>query len=152
MRTPAQIESLIARVDVVVTTRMHGLVLALKNGVPALVIDPIRGGAKVSRQAEVLGWPIVHTVDRLDARSLEESLDRCLTPEARAQALECSQRAAERIATVRPAFLAAFGTAGAAASSERVGSLHFPRPGRIRLALGLAATARGAVRRLVQGA
>ena len=41
LRTPAQVESLIARTDVVVTTRLHGLVLALKNGVPAVAIDTV---------------------------------------------------------------------------------------------------------------
>ena len=51
-RTAAAVESAIARVDVVVTTRLHGLVLALKNGVPAVAVDPIRGGAKVRRQAD----------------------------------------------------------------------------------------------------
>src|SRR5262249_15620796 len=36
LRTAAEVESLIARVDLMVTTRLHGMVLALKNGVPAL--------------------------------------------------------------------------------------------------------------------
>ena len=57
LRTPAEVESLIARMDVVLTTRLHGMVLALKNGVPAIAIDPIAGGAKIRRQAETIGWP-----------------------------------------------------------------------------------------------
>ena len=36
LRSPAEIESLIGRMDMVVTTRLHGMVLALKNGVPAI--------------------------------------------------------------------------------------------------------------------
>lgn len=32
---------MLRRLDVVVTTRLHGLVLALKNGVPALAVDPV---------------------------------------------------------------------------------------------------------------
>ena len=35
--------------DAVVTTRLHGTVLAIKNGVPPVVIDPIAGGRKVLR-------------------------------------------------------------------------------------------------------
>ena len=55
LRTPAQIESMIARVDVLITTRLHGLVLALKNGVPAIAIDPKPGGGKITKQARAIG-------------------------------------------------------------------------------------------------
>ena len=65
---------MIARVDVVVTTRLHGLVLALKNGVPAVAVDPIRGGAKVCRQAEALGWPHAFAVDAATPAALQEAL------------------------------------------------------------------------------
>jgi exopolysaccharide biosynthesis predicted pyruvyltransferase EpsI len=50
LRTAGEVESLIARMDVVLTTRLHGMVLALKNGVPAIAIDSVAGGAKVRRQ------------------------------------------------------------------------------------------------------
>ena len=53
LRNAAEIESLLARMDAVVTTRLHGLVLALKNRVPVVAIDPEPGGAKVRRQAQV---------------------------------------------------------------------------------------------------
>src|SRR5215210_4715104 len=59
LRAPAEVESLIARVDVVLTTRLHGLVLALKAGVPTVAVDPVAGGAKVARQAQRIGWPHV---------------------------------------------------------------------------------------------
>jgi hypothetical protein len=65
LRTESEVESLVARMDVVVTTRLHGLVLALKNGVPALAIDPVAGGAKIRRQAEAIGWPVVLRPRRL---------------------------------------------------------------------------------------
>jgi len=93
LRTPAEVESLVARMDALVTTRLHGLVLALKNGVPVLAIDPEASGAKLSRQAETVGWPICFTADRLDSTALEEALDYCLTEEARALARECADRA-----------------------------------------------------------
>lgn len=57
--TAAQVEAVIRRADVVVTTRLHGLVLALKNGVPALAVDPVAGGAKVAAQAAAWGWPVL---------------------------------------------------------------------------------------------
>jgi Polysaccharide pyruvyl transferase len=57
--TPGQFESVIRRLDVVVTTRLHGLVLALKNGVPVLAVDPVPGGAKVTAQARAWDWPVL---------------------------------------------------------------------------------------------
>ncbi|MDP8978196.1 MAG: polysaccharide pyruvyl transferase family protein, partial [Actinomycetota bacterium] len=57
IRSAAAVEARVARMDAVVSTRMHGLVLALRNGVPAVAVDPVDGGAKVSRQAAALGWP-----------------------------------------------------------------------------------------------
>ncbi|MFD0691114.1 polysaccharide pyruvyl transferase family protein [Actinomadura fibrosa] len=60
--TAAELESALRRLDLVVTTRLHGLVLALKNGVPALAVDPVGGGAKVTAQARAWGWPAVVTV------------------------------------------------------------------------------------------
>ena len=57
LRTPAEVESVIRKMDVVMTTRLHGLVLAIKNGVPVIAIDPVAGGAKIKRQAESIDWP-----------------------------------------------------------------------------------------------
>ncbi|HIY41350.1 MAG TPA: polysaccharide pyruvyl transferase family protein [Candidatus Nocardiopsis merdipullorum] len=54
-----QFDSLIHRTDLVVTTRLHGLVLALRNGVPALAVDPVTGGAKVAAQGRAWNWPVV---------------------------------------------------------------------------------------------
>jgi hypothetical protein len=105
LRTAGEVESLIARMDAVVTTRLHGLVLAIKNGVPALAVDTVAGGAKVSRQAEVLGWPIVLTPEDLDGDVLGKALHRCLSPEARDMARACSERARARLASVRDELL-----------------------------------------------
>jgi polysaccharide pyruvyl transferase WcaK-like protein len=57
LRTPREVEALIARMDVVITTRLHRTVPALKNGVPAVAINSVSGGAKIKRQAEALGSP-----------------------------------------------------------------------------------------------
>lgn len=53
---------------------MHGLALALKAGVPALGVDPVAGGGKVSRQAEALGWPAVPASGGQRLRSTERML------------------------------------------------------------------------------
>lgn len=93
LTTPAQVESLIARMDVVLTTRLHGMVLALKSGVPCLAVDPIAGGAKISRQAAAIGWPHVFQSDALDPARLQQSFDACLTSETRSLAQETARRA-----------------------------------------------------------
>ncbi len=70
--------SIVARLDVVVTDRLHGLVLALRVGVPSIAVDPVVGGAKVIAQARACGWPAVVPVERLSARWLDAWLVWCL--------------------------------------------------------------------------
>jgi polysaccharide pyruvyl transferase WcaK-like protein len=106
LRTADEVATLIARVDAVVTTRLHGLVLALRAGVPALAIDPVAGGAKIRRQAEAVGWPHVRVGDALDDADLSAALDLCLTDEARALARACAARAAGHVEAVRAQFVA----------------------------------------------
>jgi hypothetical protein len=104
-KTPEQFRALVERVDVVVTTRLHGLVLALDAGVPALALDPIAGGAKVTRQAGVLGWPAVCGTGDSDAGRVDGLLRWCLTEEARATARACARRGRDDLATTRAELL-----------------------------------------------
>ena len=87
---PGQFDALVGRMDLVVTTRLHGLVLALRNGVPAVAVDPVVGGAKVAAQGRVWEWPVL-TLDGPDAEPDPDRLDRlwrwCLSG-GRAQARE----------------------------------------------------------------
>lgn len=105
LRTASEVESVIARADVVVTTRLHGLVLALKNGVPVVAVDPVRGGAKITRQAQVLGWPHAFAVDEATARSLAQAFEQCLRPEARERAAAAAAYAREALVEARDVFL-----------------------------------------------
>lgn len=105
LRSSAEVESLIARMDLVVTTRLHGTVLALKNGVPSLSVDPIAGGAKIRMQTETIGWPIVHLADHLSGESLQASFDYCLTSEAREKARSCRDNARTLVEKIRGKFL-----------------------------------------------
>jgi hypothetical protein len=77
--TPDQVESVVRRLDVMVTTRLHGLVLALKNDVPVLAVDPVDGGGKVSAQACAWGWPGVLPAAGLDGPTLDRALAWCLS-------------------------------------------------------------------------
>jgi len=108
LRTPAEVESLIARMDVVVTTRLHGLVLAIKNNVPVVAIDPVRGGAKVTQQAQALGWPCVLAAETLSDSALAEALTWALGTDARHAVQRARSRAGSALKDVRDRFLAAF--------------------------------------------
>jgi hypothetical protein len=112
LRSAPEIESLIARMDVVVTTRMHGMVLALKNGVPAVAIDSVSGGAKILRQARTIGWPEVVEVDDLTDEALREAFDRCLTEPVHEEARACGERAKKVIESVRAEFVRSLSALG----------------------------------------
>jgi polysaccharide pyruvyl transferase len=101
LRTSAEVESLIGRMDLVITTRLHGMVLAIKNGVPPLVVDPIGGGAKIIRQARAIKWPVVITADSLDKEKLQLALDFCLSPEGRKRTLEARNYATKSLFNMR---------------------------------------------------
>jgi Polysaccharide pyruvyl transferase len=94
LRTPSEIESLFAAMDVVLTTRLHGTVLALRNGVPVIPVDPIMGGHKLTRQVTRIGWPILFNVGSVTAQGLQEAFDFCRSPAAIEQAHTCASRAA----------------------------------------------------------
>jgi Polysaccharide pyruvyl transferase len=113
LRTPAEVEALLARMDVVITTRLHGTVLSLKNGVPVIAIDPEVRGWKIRRQAELIGWPVIFNVDDLPDEALQGALDFCLTEAARIQARDCRERAKQLAAEVQRGFFAALATGGA---------------------------------------
>jgi hypothetical protein len=107
LSSAAQIESLIARMDVVLTTRMHGLALSIRNGVPVVAVDSVAGGAKVTRQAQSLGWPHL-AAEAVSQESLARAFDACLAPEARERARECAARARETLKSAADAFFAEF--------------------------------------------
>lgn len=90
--TADQVVALLRRFDLVVTTRLHGLVLALRQGVPALAVDPVVGGAKVSAQARVLGWPACLSADELGETALERWWQWCLSGPGRASAASVAAR------------------------------------------------------------
>lgn len=79
-RTADQYLSLVGGLDLMVTDRLHGLVLALRMGVPVLAVDPVVGGAKVSAQAEALRWPALLACESLSPQALDAWWDWCLSP------------------------------------------------------------------------
>ncbi|WP_406725690.1 polysaccharide pyruvyl transferase family protein [Streptomyces sp. GD-15H] len=99
--TAEQYLAIVSRLDVVVTTRLHGLVLALRAGTPVLAVDPVDGGAKVTAQARALRWPALLAADRAAPGELDRWWEWCLSPRGTAAArrrARLMERAAERAA------------------------------------------------------
>jgi hypothetical protein len=107
LRTSSEVESLFARMDAVVTTRLHGLVLSLKNGIPVVALDPEPAGGKITRQAEAIKWPSTFRVGTATDRDLCDALDYCLTPAGRHNANASRTVAIQAMAAVRDEFTAA---------------------------------------------
>jgi Polysaccharide pyruvyl transferase len=85
--TPEALEALMTRLDIVVTTRLHGLVLALRAGVPALAADPVIGGGKVTAQAAAWDWPaVLASGQTADRTLLDRWWDWCGSAAGRARA------------------------------------------------------------------
>jgi hypothetical protein len=55
---PASVEIDLQCASSLITTRMHGALLAIYHGVPVVSVDQIRGGAKVTRIVSQLEWPV----------------------------------------------------------------------------------------------
>lgn len=105
-RSADQVVRLFARVDVVITSRMHGLVLALGQGVPVIAIDPIAGGAKVSAQAGAWEWPALLNAGSVSTDALDDWWAWCSTPGARAAVTRSRNVASAAVERLRHRFTA----------------------------------------------
>ena len=103
-RFPLQVEALVRRADVVVSMRLHALVLGLAHGVPVIACDAIVGGAKVSAQAAALGWPIVLRAGEVDPTTLDAAFEHALSGTLTAELAEARRRGAEGNARAREWF------------------------------------------------
>ena len=103
-RFPSQVEALIRRADVVVSMRLHALVLGLAHGVPVIACDAIAGGAKVTAQAAALGWPVVLTAGEVDPTTLDAALEHALSGTLAGELAEARRRGAAGTAQAREWF------------------------------------------------
>jgi hypothetical protein len=104
-RFPAQVEALIRRADVVLSMRVHGLVLGLAHGVPVIACDPVGGGAKVSAQAAALGWPVLLRAGEIDPTTLDAALEHALSGALAEELAEARRRGAAGSAEAREWFV-----------------------------------------------
>ena len=102
--SPSSFEAIVARCDALLTTRLHGAVLALKNGVPVVALDPVMGGDKVMRQMQQVVWPRVRFVDGTRVDELVDDLRWCLTKAAREEAYRCAERGRRGAGDLRAVF------------------------------------------------
>jgi hypothetical protein len=105
-RFPSQVEALVRRADVVVSMRLHALVLGLAHGVPVIACDAVAGGAKVSAQAAALGWPVVLRAGEVDATTLDAALEHALSGTLGDEIAGARQRGADAVARAREWFTA----------------------------------------------
>ena len=115
LRTPAEVTSLLARMDVVLTSRLHGLVLALRSGIPVVAVDPVAGGAKLTRQAAALEWPWCFGAD-VPFEQLAEAFAACRSPRAVPPLSAARRRALEAIDGLREELVAGLKALGAEAA------------------------------------
>ena len=68
---PASVELDLQCSSALITTRMHGALLAIYHGVPLISIDQIRTGAKVTKMVTQLDWPVFNawTADKFEVIS-----------------------------------------------------------------------------------
>ncbi len=105
VRTIEQFESLASRMDYVISSRLHGLVLSLRTGIPVIAIDPIQGGGKVTAQARAIDWPLLIAAEDVSVERIREMATRCMDRSTKPD-IERSQRlAAEHMARTRADFI-----------------------------------------------
>lgn len=119
LRTPAHFLSALQRIDLLFTNRLHGMVYALKAGVPVVAIDAIEGGAKVSAQAKALGWPQCIPIESATPERLDAAVDWCFSPQALEVIQTCREKALPELQEVKRAFLATL-------AAERTTASHNP--------------------------
>jgi hypothetical protein len=109
-RHPAQVEALIRRADVVVSMRLHALVLGLAHGVPVVACDAVVGGAKVTAQAGALGWPLVLGAEEISAGALDDAFGQALSGRLAAEVGGAQERGRQGNERARAWFTEALGS------------------------------------------
>lgn len=101
----ASFEHVVSRLDAVISSRLHGLVFSLKNGVPVVAIDAIAGGAKLTNQAKSIGWPVVLNGDDVDEHRIAESVFVCMSVEMRKLSHEVGALAQSQVGHIEQEFI-----------------------------------------------
>jgi len=100
-----QFESIVSRTDLVVTNRLHGVVLSLKNAIPVIAIDPVEGGGKVTAQVKALGWPILISAEEFTEEKLHQTINYCLSNNLQEALIKSQQQAFQSIEGTKNKFI-----------------------------------------------
>lgn len=99
---PASVEIDLQCATTMITTRMHGSLLAIFHGVPVIALDQINHGAKVTRMVSQLDWP-VYNAWTTDAEAIARQLEQFrnnhpekLLDHARGRLVKLSRQSLER--------------------------------------------------------
>ncbi len=71
--TPQEIENQYSECDLILTTRFHGSMLALRNDIPFIALDQIKNGAKVYKLVSQTGYPFVWKINKLSLNKLKKT-------------------------------------------------------------------------------
>ena len=101
--TIEQIERNFSEAKLVLTTRLHGSLMALRHGVPFIAVDQIEGGRKLTEVVRKLGWEYLYSAS-VEQPVLDAACARILSgddiagplKDAAAQALRLSTMALQR--------------------------------------------------------
>ena len=77
--SPEAIEAQYANCDLIITSRFHGAMMALRHLVPFIAIDQIQGGGKVLNLVGATLWPYVYEIDAIDPERLVSDASGLLT-------------------------------------------------------------------------
>lgn len=107
MKSSEEAIALMGRTDLVLTNRLHGMIFGLKAGVPVIAVDSIKGGAKVMKQAEIIGWPMAISAEKADEKWMEDAVKWCMSEEARPKVKQCVQGARQMLQHLESDFVSA---------------------------------------------
>ena len=65
-KSPDHIEQQYSECDLVITSRFHGAIMAIRHDTPFIALDQIRGGAKVHDLLFGKGWPHIYKTDEVE--------------------------------------------------------------------------------------
>ena len=99
------LETQFAKPAGVVTTRLHGTLLALRNRTPWIAIDQVIGGGKVRSINEQLSWPLSLASEELSLRGLERAFATLRDPALFARLHDVRERAIAQSFETRTAAL-----------------------------------------------
>ncbi len=105
-----QVVSLMKRVDVMLTTRLHGMVFSIKSGVPVIAVDFISGGEKLSAQSRAIDWPMTVLAEKATPEWMDQAFEWCLSSQAYERIQYCKVAIKDSLQSIENEFYSSFTT------------------------------------------